>query len=220
MCGLTTILGIGGLISSRKGVKAQAAATAASAEAEKARALSQKKQAFGQALSFRSRAEATEYNISVSEENRKIAEMGMEDIRHQMAVAISNRRLKGRKIEGQQLSQMAASGLMSFSGTGAMILQDTKYQTQKDIVETMNNANKLMYERQLDIWSAKQQEDLLRMSARNDRISAAFAEASGISATQIGAQTAAAARAAGRAQQWAGYASLANQAYDFFHRQN
>ena len=206
-------------IATIKSVSGAKRATQASAEAAKGQAESQKKQAYGQAFNFRQRAKATEFNIRVSEENKRIAGMAMEDIRHQGREAIANRQLKGRQVQGTQLAQMANSGFLALSGNGGRILQDTMQHTQQDVATIFNNMNKSIYEKELDIWSRSRQEDLMRLDARNDRINAVFAEATGVAAANIGAQVSQGIRSSSSAQKWAAAADLWNTFDNYYNRQ-
>ena len=205
-------------IATVKSVTGGSKAVSAQAQAAQEQTKAQKKQAYGQAFNFRQRAKAIDYNIKVSELNRRVAGMEMEGIIHQARMAISNRQLKGRQIEGTQLAQMANSGFLSLSGSGGRILQDTRQQTARDVATLMNNMNKALYEKKLDIWSQMQQEDLLRLEARNDRINAVFAEATGVAAANIGQTVASGIRASGSARKWAGAADLWNTLDNYYNR--
>ena len=196
------------------GMSSQRKAAKASEAAALAKALADKKQAYGQAFSMRQAAKAIDLNLLVSKENQKVAEMGLEDIRHQYDVQVGNRMLRGSQIEATQIAQMASSGFLKLVGTGAQMVRDTRMQTSKDVAQMINNRNKAIYAQKLALWSARRQDELQRKEARNLRVHAVLSEASGIAALQAGNQAAAGIRSAAQAQQLAGWASAINQ-YDY-----
>ena len=212
---LNFLLGAASLWARSKANKAASQAAAANAEAAKAQARAAKLQAYGQALNLRARAEAEEFNLKVSQKNRQLAGMAMEDVRHATRVAVANRQFEGRKITADMLVQLSSQGGMTFGGSGARIMQDQRAQQQEDVYEMINNMNKNLHDRHVDIWSRMQNEELMRMSIRNDKVNAALAEASGVTIDQVAAQTAASARAAGKAQKWGGMIDMFN-AYDHY----
>ena len=207
------------IYSGYQGMKAQGDAARAQAAAVQDSVEAQRLQAQGQAFNLRRRAESIDFNRRVSKENRKLAEMTIEDMRHRAAVAVSNRSIEGLQLHDTQLAQMASSGFLAMGGSNARILQDTKTKTERDITQMINNSNLAIYEQEMDMWSARMQEELMRRQAENDRMNAVIAEETGRQVEGTGAVQIQAIQSAAKAQKTASVVELANQLHNLYTRQ-